>query len=610
MVNYMQYGLIMLLVFGLQVGLYVVLPAWALRRYRWDSKGEWLFGSVLAGLATAALLGRVCNGSGIGVSTAFAVWLVGWVVFGSRLRCRRGISSGGSSGEQGEKDTRSRRGVPRTQLRDQNKWSNWWLLGVLALAWVVRIVHPLQTWALGQSDAYSHLGFLMDVLEHGKVGNPEYPSAYAWVMAFPAWLSRIHPYWMARFGGAFFGVILSLGVYVLTTRWRGRVAGLAAAALVAGCPVFFLLQKTGVDSFANQLGLVFVVAAIWFFSERRFGWLILTLLALGVSVPMMLIHVLILLTLMILSEKWTLRRYIGFALMFLALGCGLLLIFARMPPTRGAVIAGMLIGDGMVLQGMDIGWGAIISALLRDFLHLKRVGYGIIVIDIAAIGVALAFALTLLIGVYRKNRCLRYLGLWGVLTSANVHLGWLQFTDYQREGWSYLLALASLLGICFGWLLNSIDALWSRRVNVTSIILASMAGVFLPPSHSILAGESESDVVRFVLGLEPDVTVLTRKTSDFAGGQGDVVRTLHKHTIHSMEEMGDVVGDILFLRDYPAKEPNLPLAMRLLQPSRMDEMRRYGVASETRTLELAEQLRDKCESIKAISSYLEVWHVR
>ena len=57
---------------GIQMLLYLLLPAWTLVRFRWRDAGEGLFAALVAGLATAALWGRVCNGIGIGIAPATA----------------------------------------------------------------------------------------------------------------------------------------------------------------------------------------------------------------------------------------------------------------------------------------------------------------------------------------------------------------------------------------------------------------------------------------------------------------------------------------------------------------------------------------------------------
>ena len=589
----MQYGLIMLLVFGMQVGLYVVLPAWALRRFKWENKEEWLFGSVLAGLATAALLGRVCNSSGIGVATSLLIWLVGWLIFGvSLIYC------------QSLKWRETREG---SQLWNEYKQHNLWLIGILLLAGIVRMIHPLQTWALGQSDAYSHLGFLMDVLKSGKVGNPDYPPAYAWVMSFPAWLSHVHPYWTARYGGVFFGVGLTLGVYALVANWRGRVAGLAAAGFVAGCPLFFLLQKTGVGSFANQLGLVFVIAAFWAFATQRIGWLALILIALAVSVPMMLLHVLLLLGLWALAARRSIRSYFALFSLLLLIGLVMLFISTRIPASRGMVIASQLTGKYSLTSHMDAGWSGVFRILAADFFSFKRIGYGSWLLNTGAIFVTCIFGLALAVGVLRSSLPWRQIGLWGLLTSANVHLGWLQFTDYQREGWSYLLALACFGGLLFGtlWQYCSMRA-W--RVPLASVlVIICFLGIIFPPTHHILAGPSESDVVTYLLHLDPNVIVLARKTSAFPGGQGDIARTLHPRVTHSTAGLDAAKEPVHFLRDRPTLSPTLPRAMLMLQPRQMEVMKHFCEEAAEQVQRLENELSEYSVTVEHISEHLDVW---
>ena len=63
----------MVQVTGIQVLLYVLVPAWTLARFRWRAAGEVLFAALVAGLASAALWGRACDGSGIGIEPATAI---------------------------------------------------------------------------------------------------------------------------------------------------------------------------------------------------------------------------------------------------------------------------------------------------------------------------------------------------------------------------------------------------------------------------------------------------------------------------------------------------------------------------------------------------------
>lgn len=571
----------LLLVTASQLALYVALPVWAIARITWRDRGERLFAAATAGVSSAALWGRLCNGSGIRVDVALGAWLAAWIVVGLLLRRRR----------------------PHHTLQRPG----WTLGAIILLAAATRLIHPLQTWALGQSDAYSHLGFLANVLAQGKLSNDAYPPAHAWVMAFPAWVLHIQPYWTARFGGAFFGVGLTLGVYALITQMKNRAAGLAAAALVAGCPLFYLLQKTGVGSFANQLGLLLVIAALWAFTGRRHVLLALTGAALAVSVPMMLLHLLLLLTLWIFAERRSARGYLGLLGLLLLIGVGLLLITTRMPAERGIVIASMLTGQYSVAKEVNAGWIEVFRVLGTDFFSVKRIGYGSWALNGAALVTTGIFVAALISGIRKKDVAWRRVGLWGLLTSINLHLGWLQFTDYQREGWSFLLALACLGGLLF-------HAVWQWRSTrqwqtawTTAIAIASLAGLAFPPAHTILAGPAESEVVKYLLRLDPNITVLARNTSSFPGGQGDVAKTLHRYTLHSADRLRAVRGSIHFLRADLSTTPNLPLAMQFIQPRQIQQMRLFLRHAKEEQQALEDAVSNRVLSVERVSPHLDVW---
>ncbi|MEI7436717.1 MAG: hypothetical protein WCL16_07930, partial [bacterium] len=453
------------------------------------------------------------------------------------------------------------------------------------------------------------LGFLRNVLEQGRVCNGDYPPAYAWVMAFPAWLLHGNPYWVARFGGAFFGVGLVLGIHVLLTQVKGRTAGLAAAVLVAGCPLFWLLQKTGVGSFANQLGLLLIPAVLWAYVSGRRFWLAATLAALAVAVPMMLLHALILLALLIqLTRSEGRRRMVLLAMLALAFVLALGIAF-RLPPARGMVIASMLTGNYQLTEVNCPGWGAVMRVLVVDFISLKRIGYGSWMLNGTALAVTALFATMLAFGWRRRDSAWLMIGAWGLLASANLHLGLFQFTNYQREGWSLLIAMACMGGLIF-------DVLWRWRIGRswrgvlgTGIALASAAGLLLPPAHNIPAGPAESDVVRFLLTLDPSATVLARNMSGFASGQGDVIRVLHPRTVSEMSGISSARGPVYFLRDYPRTSPQVSPVMRILQPALTEENEKALMRGEEDNRRLEAQL-SGCEvRVTKVSPYLDVWQV-
>lgn len=569
---------------GAQLLLYELVPAWALARRPWRDGAEWLFASMVAGLATAAGVGWAANNTGAGVGPALGVWLAGWLVAGLWLR----------------------RSAPPRSLPPLTLG----LVLILALAFAVRWIHPWQTWALGQSDAYSHLGFLINVLQKGRVANPDYPPAYAWVLAFPTWLVSLNPYWMARFGGAFFGAGLVLGIHALTSSWSGPRAGWVAAALAAGCPVFFLLQKTGVGCFANQLGLLLILAALWAFVGRRWFWLALALAALAVSVPMMLLHLLLLLTLWSVAVCRCARERLGLLMLLAAVAAvGTLLWIRQVPPERGRIIASLLTGNYAFAQEWDASWNQILRVLLTDFVSPKRWGYGVLWLNAAALAITGMFVAALAGGIRRQIEYWKLWGLWGLLTSLNLHLGVFQFTDYQREGWSFLMALACGCGLIFETVWSRTHSLFARRLLAGAVGLATASGLVFPPVHIPLQGPAESDLVRYVLNLDPTTTVLVRRTSSFPGGQGDVVRTLHPKTIHTAEELPADRRPVVFLRDYPPADLTLPMAMRRLQPRQMETLRKFFRHAEEDNRRLEAALAGRLQYRRRISKHLEVWQV-
>lgn len=572
-----------LLVSGIQLLLFMLIPAWVLSRTAWRDMGEGLFAFLVAGLCSVAILGRVGNIGMGGVPVILVIWLIFWLGWGGWRRWRK---------------------YPAMPL----PWDGL-LLTMLLLAWVVRMLHPLHTWALGQSDAYSHLEFLQNVLTAGRVLQPDYPPAYAWVQALPAWLMPSHPYWAARFGGAVFGVGIALGCYALLSTIRNRVAGLATAALVAGCPIFFLLQKTGVGCFANQLGLLLIPAALWAYLTGRRGWLLVVLATLAVAVPMMLLHVLLLLGGLLLVER---EKGRGRFWLLVWLGLALLLVIGlalQLPPLRGRVIVAMLTGQYGLIEAADLGWPGIFRLLWFDFWSIKRLGYSSALLNGVAAGSVILFALALAWGWQRRDVGWRLVGVWGLLTSVNVHLGWLQFTNYQREGWSLLLAAAAWGGLFFAALWQRFANRAMRRTLGGGLAVAALMGLLLPPAHVPLGGETESDVVRFLLTANPEITILTRNMSSFSYDQGDIAHTLHPRTVHRVADL-PVGRPALYLRDFPPAEPAVSRIMQILQPTLTAECARAQREAAATHQQFAEQLAGRVLGKDAYSPRVDIWHIR
>lgn len=286
-----------------------------------------------------------------------------------------------------------------------------------------------------------------------------------------------------------------------------------------------------------------------------------------------------------------------------------MLLTLAMPPARGMVVASMLTGDYALAKEAGAVWPDVIRALAADYLAIKRWGYGAWTLNAAALATTGVFLGALAAGIRRKDAGWRMVGIWGLLTSVNLHLGWLQFTDYQREGWSFLLALACAGGMGFAaaWRWRRGRA-W-RRAWGGGLAALALAGLALPPRHVLAAGPAESDLVRVVLDLEPETTVLVRRTSSFPGGQGDVVRTLHPRVVHSAEELAGATGPIVFLRDRPPEKPLLSAAMRLLQPRQIRTLERFWQQAEEDNLRLEAGLAGRPMRVERISDRLDLWTV-
>lgn len=420
---------------------------------------------------------------------------------------------------------------------------DYYLIVFLILAIAVRSIHPIQHMALGQSDAYSHLQFLRNVVDTGYVHNVMYPPGYHWILSLPTAAFHLDPYLVARYGGAFFGAGLVLAVYVFVKSVAEQPAPIFSAFLVSCFPGLILLQKTGVGIFANQLGLFFIPAVFYFYimtQERKLrespiahALLMLSLMGLSVSVPMMLIQVLLILFIVRMSlflrkrEKWL--SQIG-VLTCLVLPAAILLTLhlihagsvhqqktielitsgATMNPVPdlSATSSGTVSYRSTDIAGFlkSVSNHAVIN-LASDFLSGKRWGLGhaaansigFIILVISGIGMWCGF-------VGKRERWV-VLGFWGIIASAQTLTGVFQFSGYQREGWSLLIVIACLSGIISGAIYR-----WGRKgitfkVAVFTAILLSVLGSFLyPPVHELRASCAEDEIIHVVRDISKSYT--------------------------------------------------------------------------------------------------------
>ncbi|HMP77507.1 MAG TPA: hypothetical protein PKE12_14515 [Kiritimatiellia bacterium] len=439
-----------------------------------------------------------------------------------------------------------------------------WLLVTLAV--VVRLIHPLQTFALGQSDAYSHWQFIFDVLERGRLRHVVYPSGYHWVLALPVWIGGIDPYLMARFGGAFAAALLVMAVYALGDALGGRRTARIVAWFVAVCPLAWWLLKTGIGVFPNQFGLL-LLPCIWLaylrWLERPSALtgtsLLLLLAGLATSAPLFLLDVAILLAVhqcavWARADAAVRRRSARCAVwVFVAavVPVALMLAVAGLRPVLNSLsaIAGGLSFDLPPDDPRQIPY--LLNALVRDFFLPKRAVFQLSAVSAMSGVLAIGFTALAVAGWRRRRMDWLLVGAWGLLAALQTGWGILQFTRYQRAGWQLFLALA------VGGALAVTLPLWTNhrifRLAVrTAIVALTVVCFMVPPGHRPMHSAAESELVDFMrafsrqvlrtrdlpvprvlyeprlpeslhLGGHRRLFLLSRRYTGFSRGQGDPV---------------------------------------------------------------------------------------
>lgn len=446
------------------------------------------------------------------------------------------------------------------------------LLVILLLGLTVRSVGPLAEPALAHSDGYGHLQFLKDIVTHGALRNPVYPPGYHWVLALPVLTFDIEPYALIRFGGAFYGLLLILAVHAAGRQFC-RSAGLVAAGLVAACPLFHVVIRTGMGAFPNQLGLVLVpvllagAAGAWGRGRAGLTATTVAIAALAVTVPMMLLELSPLLALSLLNRHRALRsRALAVLLPILAVAA-VAATACWIAPSRVSATSDMLTGhedgggvrtverpsDGVAAAPASAAAtpadaGRALGRAVLDFLAPKRVGFGAWPLDTALTVLFLAFG-AWLASFRGKTRCGAVLAGWGMLTALQAGTGVLQFTLYQRAGWTLQLAAALLGGAVAAAVMDRGPRL--RAVAIGGAAAAVLSGLAVVPRHRPHLSGAESELVRTVQDLDRltargkgspaagqagrrfgraaaaiaaatgDVVVVTRAFVGFDGGQGE-----------------------------------------------------------------------------------------
>lgn len=488
-----------------QILLFVGLPAVALTpvlRGRALAKSTLVAG--VAGIGTASLWGTLLVLTGMwapgpGLGGFAGGWLVTGVALWRPSSCRISVP------------------IPRQP----------WLWAVLLVsALISRLLHPLSTQVLGQSDAYTHLEMVRGLID-GSGWRGGYPPAYAVLMSFPGLFTGLDATTVMRFGGAFFGIGLVVSA-ASSVAWvsRERLPALITAALIGSFPGFLLLAKTGVGAFPNQAGLcllpVLFASAVRLPEKTRLPRILFCCsgISLLLLVPMMLLHVAVILILFFfVTRRFRFRR----STFLLAGAAGIVGI--------ALLIAGTFTASPMVTQqtllltsGDEAGTAArtgelhsiteCVGMVTQDFFSLKRLGLGSAPANAATLILASAFAGCVATGLRVSRPGLTLLGLWGGVTLLQTATGMLQFTAYQREGWSLLLATAILGGVLAFRLVRLVPVF--ERLVTPGLLCVCILGLWMPPRHVPTTSTAEEELIRIVqeIAADPDrpepLYILTR----------------------------------------------------------------------------------------------------
>lgn len=395
-----------------------------------------------------------------------------------------------------------------------------WLWMLLALAFALRMVDPLRTAALGQSDAYSHWQFIFDVVEKGRVRNAVYPPGYHWVLGLPTMLSGLDPYLMARFGGAFAGTLLVAALYALAERMAGRTAARWAAWFAGLCPAAWWLIKTGVGVFPNQFGLL-LLACAWLAylrwlsapSRRALTPLVIVVAGMATATPMFLLDLALVLGLhqaLVLLRASSAERRRAALLVGLGVVSAIPLVFLLMragpDSLRHTVVA---LTGALPPHTGDAAFTVpeLLGVLTRDFFSIKRSGLGSPLFSAAAAVLAALFTAGLAASLRRRRTDVALLSLWGLLAALQTGWGVLQFEHYQRAGWQLMMAVALLVG----WIAHRLPV--ARGLTLAGLAALVTVGSFVMyPRHQLLHSAAEPELVTFLRAVAREQRILHDKT--------------------------------------------------------------------------------------------------
>ena len=409
-----------------------------------------------------------------------------------------------------------------------------WLPCILLAAIALRSFDGLSHASLGQSDAYTHLQFLRDVIQRGEIRNVVYPPGYSWVLALPTLAFNLDAYLVARYAGPFFGALLVIVLFLLGRRHSPQ-AGLFAAFLAAACPLFYPLVKTGMGTFANQLGLFLLPLALLLYLMRARLFFTLILLGLTASVP---VFVFTLALVVLLNELlsclvakllgWESRKVpsatqqlnpstllragnsathlvLPFLLAFSLAGYHFLRPGKLHVETTASLVTGIETPSTHQAPTATQPAKAIAKVksnpagkLLVDLVTVKRWGLGSSLLNTAILILVLLFG-GLGVAAFRRDmpdaEVLLLAGGWGLLNTVQVAAGLLEFSLYQRSGWLLMEVAALAGGIVLATLYDTRRLRKLLRPLIGLGVAASLLLAFWsPPQHRCITSSAENEL--------------------------------------------------------------------------------------------------------------------
>lgn len=411
------------------------------------------------------------------------------------------------------------------------------LMAIIAAGIGLRSIDALTHASLGQSDAYTHLQFLRDVISRGQIRNIVYPPGYSWVLALPTLTFNLDAYLVARYVGPFFGALMIATLALLGRRYSAA-AGLFAAFLAALCPFLEPLIKTGMGAFANQIGLFLLPLAILIHgapmafrhaaqevpapavTEGTGQWNIapflftVILLGLTATVPIFLFNLAMIMGLFALTRHFTapsvgkpkrvlaLARFLLPFLLALGLASWHFLRPGELHLTTTAVLVTGIETPAKEVLTTKAAPTLVMrlkannaTKLAMDWLTVKRTLRGGGIMNVAGGALGALFIGILAVGLRRKVPFLMLLGLWGLLTTVQVTTGMFDFSLYQRSGWLLLQAITLAGGVIAAALYDGEKARKVMRplIGVGCALLA-VAALAFPPQHRCITSGAENEL--------------------------------------------------------------------------------------------------------------------